>query len=262
MDETDQISVPVEEAEPVARVAPPPPAALIEVLLCSGFPTQLAIMGVLASFGLRPGDGTGELSLTFFGLLAALDSVLLISLIFFFLRRRGESPRTLLLGARPVMPEVALGLALVPAVFIFVALLVGGLRFLAPWLQTVPQNPLGALLDTPFEAVIFGFIVVIAGGLREEVQRAFILHRFEQSLGGAVLGLILFSLMFGVGHIDQGADVAITTGALGLFWGVLYLARRSFVASSCSHAGFNLTQVIVQATLAGRVVGTWLWWVP
>lgn len=251
MDEQAQLEASQAEppVAPVARIPPRPPAALIEVLACSGFPTQLVIMGVLASFGLRPADGTGDLSLTFFGLLAGLDSVLLVGLIFFFLRRRGESPRALLLGTRPVLQEATLGLVLIPIVFLFVALLVGGLRFIAPWLQTVPQNPLGALLDTPFEAVIFGFIVVIAGGLREEVQRAFILHRFEQSLGGAVLGLILFSLMFGLGHIEQGADVAITTAALGLFWGVLYLARRSFVASSVSHAGFNLTQVIVQAVM-------------
>ena len=229
--------------------------AAIEVLVCSGFPTQLLILGVLHAMGLRPGDGAGGLSLTFFGLLAAIDSVLLIGLVFFFLGSHGESPREVMLGTRPVQGEATLGFALVPVVFIFVALIVGGLRFIAPWLQTVPQNPLGALLDTPFEAVIFGFIVVIAGGLREEIQRAFILHRFEQSLGGAKLGLFLFSIMFGLGHLEQGADVAITTATLGLFWGVLYLARRSIVASSISHGGFNLAQVIVQAT-ARRMLGT------
>ena len=239
------------------RIEPHPRrlASAIEVLVCSGFPTQLLILAILHGIGLRPGDGAGGLSVTFFGLLAGLDSVLLISLVFFFLRSRGESPRAVMLGARPVQSEATLGAALIPVVFIFVALVVGGLRFIAPWLQTVPQNPLGALLDTPSEAIIFGFIVVIAGGLREEIQRAFILYRFEQSLGGARLGLILFSIMFGLGHVEQGADVAITTAALGLFWGVLYLARRSIVASSISHAGFNLAQVIVQAT-ARRVFGT------
>jgi membrane protease YdiL (CAAX protease family) len=97
--------------------------------------------------------------------------------------------------------------------------------------------------------MVFGVIVVIAGGLREEIQRAFILHRFGQGLGGARLGLVLFSLMFGLGHIEQGADVAIATAALGLFWGVLYLARRSIVASGVSHAGFNLAQVVVQGLI-------------
>lgn len=230
-------------------------ASLMEVLICSGFPTQLVILTILHAAGLRPQEPSGGLSLPFFALLAGLDSVLLIGLIFLFLRARAESPRAIFLGTRPVASEATLGVALVPIVFVFVALVVGGLRFIAPWLQTVPQNPLGTLLDTRFEAIVFGFVVVIAGGLREEIQRAFILHRFEQSLGGARLGLLLFSVMFGLGHIEQGADVAITTAALGLFWGALYLARRSIVASSISHAGFNLAQVVVQATLK-RVVGT------
>jgi membrane protease YdiL (CAAX protease family) len=245
MDET--VSDGLIAADPAPR--PRRAASLIEVLICSGFPTQLAIIGLLHAIGLRPTDDPGGLSLLFFSLLAGLDSVLLIGLIFFFLRRRGESPRAVLLGTRPVAHEATLGVVLIPGVFVFVALVVGGLRLIAPWLHTVAENPLGALLDTPFEAVVFGIIVVIAGGLREEIQRAFILHRFEQALGGAALGLALFSVMFGLGHIEQGADVAVTTGALGLFWGLLYLSRRSFVASSVSHAGFNLAQVIVQATL-------------
>ena len=247
----DQEAAPQEPQNVPPR--PPRPAALIEVLLCSGLPTQLVIIGILRVAGLQPQDGAGGLSLAFFGALAALDSALLIGLIFLFLLARRESPRALLLGTRPPAREAAIGAALIPIVFIFVALVVGGLRLIAPWLQTVPQNPLGALLDTPAEAVVFGVIVVIAGGLREEIQRAFILHRFEQSLGGARVGLVLFSVMFGLGHIEQGADVAIATAALGLFWGILYLARRSIVAPAVSHAGFNLAQVIVQATLRTRI---------
>ena len=230
---------------------PPRAVALLEVLLCSGFPTQLLIIGVLRLAGMHPGDGAGGLSLRFFGTLAMLDSILLVGLIFLFLLARRESPRTLLMGSAPVPREAALGVVLIPAVFIFVAIIVGGLRWIAPWLHTVPRNPLGTMLDTPFEAIVFGFVVVIAGGLREEIQRAFILHRFEQSLGGARLGLALFSLMFGLGHIEQGADVAVATAALGLFWGALYLVRRSIIAPAISHAGFNLAQVIVQATLRG-----------
>jgi membrane protease YdiL (CAAX protease family) len=231
---------------------PPWPSALIEVLVCSGFPTQLLIITALQLAGMQPHDADGGLSLRFFGALAGLDSMLLIGLVFLFLLSRRESPRAIFLGARPPARETAIGLALVPVVFLFVAFVVGGLRLIAPWLQTVPQNPLGALLDTPQEAAVFGVIVVIAGGLREEIQRAFILHRFEQSLGGARLGLIVFSAMFGLGHIEQGADVAIATAALGMFWGVLYLARRSIVAPAVSHAGFNLAQVIVQSLLRAR----------
>ena len=58
------------------------------------------------------------------------------------------------------------------------------------------------------------------------------LHRFEQHLGGARLGLVLYSLVFGAGHVIQGWDVAIVTALLGLAWGIVFLWRRSVVAPS------------------------------
>ena len=58
-----------------------------------------------------------------------------------------------------------------------------GLQSVAPWLHNVEHNPLEELLRTPGDAAIFAVIVVIAGGVREEVQRAFILRRFERWLG-------------------------------------------------------------------------------
>jgi membrane protease YdiL (CAAX protease family) len=115
----------------------------------------------------------------------------------------------------------------------------------------VTQNPLQDLLDTPFNAAMFGLVAVVAGGVREEVQRAFILHRFEQRLGGAVLGLALFSVAFGAGHAMQGWDAAIATGTLGAFWGAIYLLRRSIVATMVSHAAFNLTEIAHHIAMNG-----------
>ena len=89
---------------------------------------------------------------------------------------------------------------------------------------------------------------MIAGGLREEVQRGFILHRFGGYLGGGGVGVIVHSLIFGLGHLDQGYDAAIATASLGVFWGVVYLRRRSIIAPITSHAGYNLSQVLA-ATL-------------
>ena len=86
--------------------------------------------------------------------------------------------------------------------------------------------------------------MIVTGGIKEEMQRAFVLHRFDQSLGGARAGLVVYSVVFGTGHIIQGYDVAIVTTLLGLAWGIVYLRRRSLVASSVSHAGFNAAQVL------------------
>ena len=108
----------------------------------------------------------------------------------------------------------------------------------------LPEQPWLARLDTPLEAAAFVVIVIVAGGVREELQRAFILHRFEQRLGGAVLGLLLFSAAFGLLHLDQGYDSAVGIGLLGLLWGAIFIRRGSVVAPMVNHASFNATQVL------------------
>ena len=87
--------------------------------------------------------------------------------------------------------------------------------------------------------------MVVAGGVREEIQRAFLLHRFEVWLGGGAVGLVVTSIAFGAGHLSCRASTpAIATGLLGAFWGVVYLRRRSAVAPIVSHAGFDLLQIV------------------
>ena len=72
----------------------------------------------------------------------------------------------------------------------------------------------------------------------------FILHRFGRYLGGAGWGVVIYSVLFGMGHFEQGYDAMIATGILGSLWGLLFLARRSIVAPMVSHAGFNLAQLL------------------
>jgi membrane protease YdiL (CAAX protease family) len=118
-------------------------------------------------------------------------------------------------------------------------------RLVFPSLHNVEQNPLQDLIQTPAQALILAIVATIGGGLREEIQRAFILHRFEQHLGGAQVGLVLYSVVFGIGHSLQGWDAVLTTAMLGAFWGYVYIARRSIVAPVVSHSGFNAAEIFV-----------------
>ena len=54
---------------------------------------------------------------------------------------------------------------------------------------------------------MFLFVVIVAGGVREELQRAFLLHRFRCDLGQPWMGVFITSLAFGMGHTLQGWDV-------------------------------------------------------
>ena len=114
------------------------------------------------------------------------------------------------------------------------------------------NNPLQDLIRTPRDAAVFAVVVVVAGGLREEIQRAFLLRRFERWVGGAGVGVVVTSVAFGAGHFVQGVDAAIATGLLGAFWAVVYVRRRSVVAPIVSHAGFNLLQLAQFLVSGGR----------
>jgi membrane protease YdiL (CAAX protease family) len=224
--------------------------AVLEVILCSGFPTQLAVIALLRLAGVAPHDAAGRLSVAFVTSLSLIDAALIITLVVLFLRSHAERPRDLLLGQRPLLPEVAHGIFLIPAAFILVVLVMSVLLSAAPWLRNVPRNPLEDLMTSSGDRLVFGLVVIVAGGVREEIQRAFILHRFEQRLGGALVGLVVFSAAFGLGHLDQGRDIAIATATLGAFWGWIYLRRRSIVAPAVSHAGFNVAEILRHVLLA------------
>ena len=224
--------------------------ALIEILLCSDFPTQIALGATFAALGYAPFDH-GHLSLRYVVFLSLSDTAALVTLVFVFLLAHGERPRDVLLGRRAVTQEAALGIPLVlAALAIGVAVLLSIQRF-APSLHTVEHNPLQELLKSPRDAWWLALVVLVAGGVREEIQRAFLLHRFDVWLGGEAVGVVVTSAAFGAGHFLQGADAAIATSLLGAFWSVIYLRRRSCVAPMVSHAGFDLMQ-IAQYFVAGR----------
>jgi len=231
--------------------------SLFEVVLCSGFPTQLVLSAVLVTIGMAPAIG-GQLAFRFVVALSLLDAALILCMVAFFLRTRGESVRDVLLrGQAGFWREVRHGLALVPLIFLVVIVVGQTINYYAPNLHNVTDNPLQAMLTSPVRAAVFALVAVLAGGVREEVQRAFILHRFRHDLGGARLGLVIFSVAFGIGHAMQGYDAAIITGVLGLLWGIVYLRRGSMVAPMVSHSLFNLIEIALfqYASRSGLVGG-------
>jgi membrane protease YdiL (CAAX protease family) len=224
--------------------------AAFEVVVCSGVPTQLLVGSALVASGFAPSPTTSGPTLALVAPLLLIDTLLLVTLMVAFTHARGERVRDLWLGTRRPLREALLGLALAPTVFIGGALLLNAIRLVAPWLQTVPENPVEAIArQGGLDTALFALVAVIGGGVREELQRAFVLQRFERHLGGSVIGVLLWSAAFGAGHFEQGLDAVIATGLIGVFWGLMYLRRRSVVAPVISHAGFNLLQVLTMALL-------------
>jgi membrane protease YdiL (CAAX protease family) len=223
--------------------------ALLEVLMCSGLPTQFVLTVLLQAGGL-PRAADGQPSLPFVLTLLLADTVLVILLMVVVMRAHGESPTHLWLGRRPIRGEALFGLGLVPLIFVMAVVLLNSLRLAAPGLHDVATNPFEKMAGgSTASAAMFGVVAILAGGVREELQRAFLLNRFEHHLGGATVGVVVLSTAFGLGHAIQGWDAVITTGVLGAFWAIVYLRRRSSVAPIVSHAGFNSLEVLRVAVM-------------
>ena len=258
---------PVADQIPAATTARPPHwiFALLQCIAVCGIPTQLAILtAMVGTQSLASGiplnaDGSLDLGfltrLEFLATLSFIDTALIAILILIFLLVSGENSRDVYLGRRPVLKEAWRGLALVPVTFIVVVVLVSAVRAIAPWMHNVKVSPLEAFMRNPLDAAIFMVVVVLAGGVREELQRGFILHRFGQSLGGMWVGNLVFGVAFGLLHFDQGWDIALVIGMLGLAWGAFFIRRRSVVVSMVNHAGFNAANVFQQIIVTSLGLG-------
>ena len=78
------------EPPPPDSDAPPPSeirqrlVALLEVLICSDFPTQLALGATVAAFGYKPLGANGQLQVGFVVGVSLADAVVLVGLILWF----------------------------------------------------------------------------------------------------------------------------------------------------------------------------------
>jgi membrane protease YdiL (CAAX protease family) len=225
-------------ARAIARIR-----ALLEIFLCSGIPTQIFVSELLLALRVHA-LREGQFNATWVASVTLGDTLLVLLLAVVILRSHGESPRQVFLGSRPPSGEVVLGLLLVVPMLLIVAAVILAVQSTVPSLHNVPENPFGGMLTSRVQAAVFAMVALVGGAVREEVQRAFLLTRFEQHLGGPVVGLIVTSVAFGAGHWLQGWDASLAIGVLGLAWGWIYLRRRSVVAPMVSHAGFNTLEIL------------------
>ena len=99
-------------------------------MLCSGFPTQIALVLLLTSLGMSLRTPQGGLTPNFVFTLSLLDAAFVVGLVVLFIRAGGERVRDVLLGHRPVLREALVGVALVPAVFLLVIVILGAVLWL------------------------------------------------------------------------------------------------------------------------------------
>lgn len=170
----------------------------------------------------------------------AVKAVLFTIIIAALMRAAGE--RITDLGFRPPSLREALlvGVPLTLALFVVTNVVLN--TALSALLGGGSGRSIAHLFRDPAEAPLWVLTAVVGGGWAEELERAFILTRFERLFGraGLVAGIVLGTLVFGMGHLYQGPAGAISAGFTGLVFAFAFLRRRRVMDAMLLHAAFDL----------------------
>jgi membrane protease YdiL (CAAX protease family) len=181
--------------------------------------------------------------------IAILKSVTLAAIVL-LLRMQGEGPGRLGVTRADWPRRLGLGLAIGLAMFVGLNVLLDSImNSLLPRPAGPRPRRLG-FFRSPRNLVAWLPIGILGGGIVEELERIFVLTRFEAWLGrpGLVLGVVLSSAMFGYGHLYQGLGTAIATMISGAIFSFVYLRRRSALEPIAAHA-FSDVLAVLAATM-------------
>jgi hypothetical protein len=239
----------MDNPEPIETVLPPEPKitridrvqAVFEVLLISGMLSSVLASLPFAFYSGMPASFLAELRIMVRYIL--LETLLAILFLVLVLKAHRQKLRDLGFFSRQWLREAAIGLSVIPVLFITNILLSLLFQHFFPR-YFLERNPLADLIRTPEDLALFIGTVLIAGGIKEELQRAFILRRFQVYLGGAWLGLLLWSVLFGLGHSAQGVQGMVAAAIFGLIFGILYLARRNLIAPMVAHGIYDMLALL------------------
>lgn len=113
--------------------------------------------------------------------------------------------------------------------------------------ETTPKGVDMSIHMHTFSNLLVWVPLVILASFVEELERVFIITRLNNWFGKAGLysGLLLSSVIFGIGHIYQGYATAIGTGVGGFLFALVYLRKQSATEAFLAHAFFDLISIIV-----------------
>jgi membrane protease YdiL (CAAX protease family) len=216
--------------------------ALFEVFLLSGVISSTLAMLPFAVTGHRLGNLLLYDVGTVVGVLM-LEAALTLVFLALVMKAHRETLEELGLIWREWKPNLLIGLAVVPVLFLASAIISEAFQVFLPKYVN-ERNPLLDIVHTPHQLVLFVLSALVAGGVKEELQRALILTRFEQHLGGAKLGLAIWSIAFGLGHYLQGVVGVVVASVFGFIFGALYLVRGNLIAPMIAHGLYDALAIL------------------
>lgn len=110
--------------------------------------------------------------------------------------------------------------------------------------------------QTRQEQVLFAAVSLTAGLCEEFLYRGWLLHLFTALLGAWWMGLIVSSVLFGLGHIYQGRSGVLGSGVLGVVFGLIVIWCGTLWVAQLLHAAINLNNGFSIARALKQTPGT------
>jgi CAAX protease family protein len=181
------------------------------------------------------------------------NKLIVFAAIFLLLRLEGEGFDRLGVTRHEWPKHLGLGLAIGFAMFVGLNVALDSVMN-----SVIPRPPssgpsITAFFKVPQNLLAWLPIGIFGGGVVEELERIFVLTRFEKWLGGPglILGVALSSAMFGYGHLYQGIGTAIATMLSGVVFSLVYLRRRAALEPITAHA-FSDVLAMLGATMLAK----------
>jgi CAAX protease family protein len=182
---------------------------------------------------------------------AILRDVALCSLVLYFVWQNGEPLSEIGWSSRFWPLQIAIGIAVFPAV------LIGA--FVAAWLfislgLSSPNTALRSALSIHewSQVPLAVSLVAVVAIAEETIFRGYLLLRLRAVSGSLGIAVILSTIIFTAGHSYEGGAGMATVALLGLAFTALYLSTRSLIASIIVHFLFDLFGVVVVPLLRHR----------
>lgn len=209
--------------------------------------TMLIVAMILfASLAGSPGQGrlSGGSRIVLYGGTFVFELILVV-LIWFWIRRAGVSMRELIGGRWDTVEEFLLDVAVAVGFCIFAAMVVAGVRAALGTLDLhhldkqleETKRTLGPLIPrSKLEAGLFVALSVSAGLFEEIVFRGYLQRQIGALAGNIWVGILVSAVIFGAGHGYQGGRMMVAIGVYGALFGILAYFRKSLRPGMMAHA--------------------------
>lgn len=127
------------------------------------------------------------------------------------------------------------------------ALLIQSLEWLATHFAGLGQNAAASLLlpSTLAERLTWVSVALLVGFSEEVVYRGYLQTQLSAYSGRSSVGILLQAVLFGLAHLEQGAEAALRIALYGLLLGVLARFRRSLLPGIVCHSAIDAASALL-----------------